>query len=121
VAPKGLSKVSSFDRARWDAIVLHRNANAHRFFAAILLGNFRSETGDTTDDKNQLSERRREAEIVENSSQSAIDIDRERLEFLLCGDLDGFHERNAITGQTAIARNPEKNSSARIARVDPVP
>ena len=66
------------------AVVLDRDADAHRLLARQLLRDFRGQPGDAPDEKHESSEGRREAHVVQHGRQRAVDVDRQRLH--RCGD-----------------------------------
>src|SRR5204863_5674095 len=65
------------------------------FLPRVFLRDFRGETGDAADDENQLARLRREAHVVEHGGETAVDIDRQRLDAVTRSGFDGPDETDA--------------------------
>ena len=75
------------------AVVAHRDLDAHRPLAGVLLRDFRGDAGHAADDEDELAGRRLEAEVVENRGERAVDVQRQPLDALAGDPLDGGARR----------------------------
>src|SRR5437016_4898881 len=67
-----------FDLSWSGTIVSDGDANAHRLLTRVLLGDLGRQARNSADNKNQLSEWRRETHVEEHRGQRPVDVDGQR-------------------------------------------
>src|SRR5437762_2777902 len=88
-----------------------RNASRRmpRTFARVLLEHFRAQPCDAPDDEQQGADLRRQPEIVEDSRQGPVDVQRDWRRAIAEGRFESAREADAVTGQPAVLSKAEEH------------
>src|SRR5579875_1215971 len=110
VAMAGLAsfRFRRVEGTRRGPVVLDRDADAHGFFALVLLGDFGGQAGGAAHDEDELAGERRKAEVVEDGGKGAVNVEGQGLDLSGGGGLECEHELDAGAGELLGARQIEE-------------